>query len=350
MKKFIRRLLIGLIVVLTAFGQPVFALENDFNTYVYNHLENWDTEFEISYFGSDVLEKINKIAENDGYLSRSISRLVYERLGNKAVIKVTYKTTKEQEKYVTDELTKIVNSIISPNMNDYQKIEAVNKYLIDRFEYDKSLKSNTAYSALTTGKAICQAYAMSANKMFNLLGIENEIIIGELDGVAHGWNLVKLNGKWYHLDITNNDALRKNEFFLTNDDILKASGFTWDAAKYPICNDNYIDTSNVYKGVISNNGDVQAYLGYKSNTDGRWNSNNGGWYFIKNSAEYIKGWNMIDGRWYCLGNDGKMQTGWINYNGGWYYCYPGSGFMAVNVNIDRYKVDSSGLWVEQENK
>ena len=345
MKKFIRCLLIGLIIILTAVGKPAFAAENDFNAYVYNHLENWDTEFEISYYDSDVLERIKEISEKDDYLARSISRFVYEKVGNKATIKVTYKTTKEQEKYVNTELNKIVNSIISPNMNDFDKITVINKYLIDRFEYDKSLKSNTAYTALKTGKAICQGYAMAAYKMFNLVGIENRIIIGDLDGVPHGWNLVKLNGKWYHLDVTNNDALGKNNYFLKNDNALKESGFAWKSGNYPICDENYIQDSSNYIGARDNN-TRQAYWGYKSNTDGKWYFNNGTWYFIKNSGDYVTGWSIIDNKWYYLGSDGKMQTGWINYYGKLYYCYPGSGFMAVNTTVDnRYKVDSAGAWI-----
>jgi hypothetical protein len=341
MKKFIRNLLIILTVILTVVGKPVFAKENDFNTYVYNHLENWDTEFDISYYDSDVLEKIKSISEKDDYLARSISRFVYEKVGNKATIKITYKTTKEQEQYVDTEFTKIVNSIISPNMSEFDKVTAINKYLIDRFEYDKSLKSNTAYTALITGKAICQGYAMAAYKMFNLIGIENRIIVGELDGVPHGWNLVKLNGKWYHLDITNNDSLRKNIYFLKNDNILKDSGFTWKASDYPVCNENYAeDSSNHIKANSNNTG--QVYAGYKSNVDGKWDFNNQSWHFIKNSNDYATGWNIIDSKWYFLGNDGKMQTGWINYSGKLYYCYPGSGFMAVNTTIDRYKVDYTG--------
>lgn len=341
MKKFIRNLLIVLTVILTVVGKPVFAKENDFNTYVYNHLENWDTEFEISYYDSDVLERIKSISEKDDYLARSISRFVYEKAGNKATIKITYKTTKEQEQYVDAELTRIVSSIISPNMSEFDKITAINKYLIDRFEYDNSLKSNTAYTALTTGKATCQGYAMAAYKMFNLIGIENRIVVGELDGVPHGWNLVKLNGKWYHLDVTNNDSLRKNIYFLKNDNILKDSGFTWKASDYPICNENYVEDSSNY--IEANNYNTrQAYAGYKSNIDGKWDFKNQSWYFIKNSNDYATGWNIIDSKWYFLDNDGRMQTGWINYDGKLYYCHPGSGFMAVNTTIDKYKVDSTG--------
>lgn len=345
MKKFIKNLSIGLIVTLTIVGQPVFAADNDFNTNVYNHLENWDTEFEVSYYDSDVLELVKEIVKKDDYLERSISRMVYERVGKRATIKVTYKTTKEQEEYINVELVKIINSIILPNMSDFDKVKTINKYIIDRYEYDKSLKSNNVYSALTTGKTICQGYAMTAYKMLNLVGIENKIVVGELDGVPHGWNLVKLNEKWYNLDITNNDSTGKNKYFLKNDKVLKNDGFVWKAEDYPSSNEDYNESLDNYKAFTINNKNGQASGKYKSGIDGKWDTKNSFKYFVKNSGIYAKGWNEIDNKWYYLGNDGVMQVGWINYEGKWYYCYSGSGIMAVNTVIDGYTINSNGIWV-----
>lgn len=356
MKKFIRNLLLGLIIISAMGGQPVFATDYDLNTSVYNHLENWDTEFKIDYYESDVLDVIKDIAKKDDYLTRSLRKLVYERVGDKATVKVTYLTTKEQEDYINNELTKIVNSIITNNMSDFNKIKTINKYIVDRYEYDDSLLSNNVYSALTTGKTICQGYAMTAYKMLNLAGIENRIVIGDLDGVAHGWNLVKLNGKWYHLDATNNDAAN-NKYFLKNDKYLRNAGFTWEANDYPICDENYEEGSNNNEVIINNQGASndsiqnvsnnygQTSIGYKSYLDGNWYLSNGSWYFLKNTGSYVTGWNIIDNNWYYLESNGAMKTGWIYYNGKWYYCYPVSGGMAINTIIDGYRVDSSGAWI-----
>jgi len=342
MKKFMKNILLGLVVILTISGQPVLASDYNLNTSVYNHLENWDTEFEIDYYDSDVLEVVKDIAEKDDYLIRSLRRLEYERVGDKATVKVTYLTTKEQEEYINKELTRIVKSLITNNMSDYDKIKTINKYLVDRYEYDKSLLSNNVYSALTTGKTTCQGYAMTTYKMLKLAGIENKIIIGDLDGVAHGWNLVKINGKWYHLDVTNNDVA-DNKYFLKNDKFLRSEGFVWEANDYPICDENYQVTSNSSITILNNYG--QTSSGYKSNIDGNWYLSNGSWHFLNNTGIYATGWNLIDNKWYCLGNNGVMQTGWIYSSGKWYYCYPVKGDMATNYTINGYRVDSSGAWI-----
>jgi glucan-binding YG repeat protein len=227
-------------------------------------------------------------------------------------------------------------------MSTYDKIKTINKYLIDRYEYDNTFVSNNVYSALTTGKTTCQGYAMTTYKMLDLAGVENKIIVGDLEGVAHGWNLVKIKGNWYHLDVTNNDVT-DNKYFLKNDSTLINDGFTWDENDYPICDENYKKGSNNHEVKLSEN--VQVSVGYKSNVDGNWYFTKGSWYFLENIGIYATGWNVIDNQCYCLGSDGAMQTGWIDCNGKWYYCYPGSGDMATNSIIDGYRVDSTGAWV-----
>lgn len=350
MNRFIKNLLLGLIIICGINGQSVLATDYDLNTEVYNHLENWDAEFKIEYYNKDALDVVNDIAKKDDYLTRSLKRLEYRREGHSATLKVTYLTTKEQEEYIDTELTKIVNSIIKNNMSNYDKIKTINKYLIDRYEYDNSFVSNNAYSALTTGKTTCQGYAMTAYKMLNLAGIENRIMVGDLDAVPHGWNLVNLNGYWYHLDITNNDAVGSNKYLLKSDEYLRSNGFTWEANDYPTCDENYDLTSNNNTQNLSSNKEVsndygQTSIGYKSYVDGNWYLSNGSWYFLKNTNIYVTGWNIIDNKWYCLGSNGAMQTGWIYYNEKWYYCDPVSGDMAVNAIVDGYRLDSTGVWI-----
>lgn len=299
MNRLFRRLLLILLIISSLSGQTVFAEDYDLDTYVYNHLENRDTEFYIDYYDKyGIKDKIEGIAKKDDYLYLSLDKFSYEIQGDTAILKVSYKTTKDQEEYINQELTKIISNIIKDNMSDFEKVRAINQYLVDRFEYDYSLVSNNAYSALTTGKTACEGYALTACKMFNLIGIENRVIIGSLDGVPHCWNLVKFNNKWYQLDITNNDALGNNKFFLRKDSILKSNGFSWDSSKYPECDE-----------------------------------------------DYAKGWNLINNKWYFFDDDIGMKTGWIYYNGKWYYCYPSTGIMASDTVIDGYRIDSSGAWI-----
>ena len=60
------------------------------------------------------------------------------------------------------------------------------------------------YGALVLGVAVCEGYSRSYQYMLNELGIEN-YLCSSVD-LCHVWNIVKLNGEYYHVDITFDDA------------------------------------------------------------------------------------------------------------------------------------------------
>ena len=153
--------------------------------------------------------------------------------GIETTMDVTCLTTKEQEEYINTQLKSTTNSLIKANMSDLEKVRTINDYIVNRYEYDYTQKSISVYSALTTSVAVCQGYSMTAYKMLNYAGVENRIIVGTLKGVPHSWNSVKIDGNWYQLDITNNDSIEKNKYFLVSDETLSLHQYSWDREKYP---------------------------------------------------------------------------------------------------------------------
>ena len=209
---------------------------------IYNHLINWDTEFEIDYDNSeDVIDLIRNSAAKDDYLNKSLIGLEVRVCGDEMKVTPKYRTSKDQEKYIDDEIDKIINNLIDKDDSEYNKVKIINDYLVKRFEYDNSLKSNNAYLALTTNTTTCQGYAMTAYKMFKKANIENRIVLGTINNIPHGWNEVKINGKWYNIDITNNDYTGSYKFFLKSDTTFMNNGFKHDSENsYEPCNEDYI--------------------------------------------------------------------------------------------------------------
>ncbi len=58
-------------------------------------------------------------------------------------------------------------------------------------------------------KAVCQGYTQALYVIAKALGIEMDICYSEEK--SHMWNYVKLDGKWYHMDMTNDDPLLEDE-------------------------------------------------------------------------------------------------------------------------------------------
>ncbi len=188
---------------------------------------------------------------------------------------LTFRYSKDRETIIShsEELESMVKSILSqiikPNMTDYQKELAVHDYLVENCEYDiEAVNSNkiksesfTAYGALCLGVAVCEGYAEAASILLNRSGVETKIITGISKGVGHAWNLVRIGGEFYHLDITWDDpylAGKKNGimyhyFNLSDSDISR--DHQWDKSKYEACTAteyNYYKYNNL---VVKNQAD-----------------------------------------------------------------------------------------------
>ena len=134
-------------------------------------------------------------------------------------------TSKEQvtkmEQEIKDATSQIMSELKSLN-NDYDKIKRVHDYLIETIEYADGENAHNIYGALVNKKCVCEGYAKAFQYFMNELNIESVYVTGKTTGALwslvgsnHAWNYVKLNGNWYGIDATWDDADNKqNEYFL----------------------------------------------------------------------------------------------------------------------------------------
>ena len=61
----------------------------------------------------------------------------------------------------------------------------------------------SAYGALVDGDAVCEGYALAYRLLLGELGIP--CITVASDQMNHMWNLVELDDRWYHVDVTHDD-------------------------------------------------------------------------------------------------------------------------------------------------
>ena len=85
----------------------------------------------------------------------------------------------------------------------------------------------SAYGVLVDRDAVCQGYALAYKLILNKLGI-NCITVTSTD-MHHMWNLVQLDGKWYHVDVTWDDSVPDmqgralHSYFLLSDSTISDS-------------------------------------------------------------------------------------------------------------------------------
>ncbi|MBN6188993.1 hypothetical protein JQN58_19245 [Aneurinibacillus sp. BA2021] len=229
-------------------------------TDIYQHLMNRETYFQMTIMGPSrhtkgeayLKQAFEEIAKQDLYLRHSLRSFdakewVYsDRIT--VGFKVEYWTTKKQEDFVDGQVKKIVKAILRPGMNEHEKVKAVHDYIVSHVDYDDSLTEFSAYAALTKGKTVCNGYALLANKMLKAAGIENKIASGYAVNASgkpelHAWNLVRIEGKWYHIDCTWDDLGEGKEvfypFYALSDSEMKRN-HQWAAAMLPKASSSYV--------------------------------------------------------------------------------------------------------------
>ncbi len=95
----------------------------------------------------------------------------------------------------------IFRECIRSGMNDYEKALALHDWLVRNAEYDYTYTHHSGDYMLLNGTGVCQAYALAYETLLDYAGIENTFEHGD----NHIWNMVKLGGDWYHIDVTWDD-------------------------------------------------------------------------------------------------------------------------------------------------
>lgn len=223
-------------------------------------------EFTIEFSGdtSELSAKIERafdtiLLENE-YLSYDYKGHGYslEKTSNHATIqfKANYYQSAEQVAYVNNKIPQILDTIINDTMNDHERVKAVHDYIVLNVQYDTSMNQgvNAPYFALTEGKTLCNGYAMLMYQLLKELNIPVRLISGTAGSQNHAWNLVGLDGKWYHLDATWNDPIPDEHgrllysYYLLSDDVMKVDhhwsegGLNHHEEPYPVANTDYADT------------------------------------------------------------------------------------------------------------
>lgn len=110
----------------------------------------------------------------------------------------------KQKEYYYTQVAQIVN-LVQPSWTDLEKIIFVHDYLAQNYSYDTNYSIYDTYNFFVQQKGVCQAYTLTFLAIMKELGIETSVAVS--DSMAHIWNLVRLNGNWYHIDNTWDDPV-----------------------------------------------------------------------------------------------------------------------------------------------
>ena len=155
---------------------------------------------------------------------------------------------------ILEACTNVIYELITESMSEYEMELAIHDWIIDWAEYDREAISNAPnakpdpdgdnpYGLLINKNAICRGYTTAFQLFMDMLGIECITVDGTARrGVeVHAWNMVRLDGDWYCVDVTWNDPigpgnispLIAHRFFNVTSKFLRDTDHQWDASNVP---------------------------------------------------------------------------------------------------------------------
>lgn len=220
------------------------------------------------------------------------------------------------------------------SLSDVQKALLIHDRLAVFCEYDYANYLNgvvphdsyTMYGALGKGVAVCQGYSEAYLYLLERVGVDSYICSS--DALDHAWNIVTINGKNYHVDVTWDDP-------------------TWDKTGY-VLHENFLVSNS---GIYSSNHTANDYD--QSATDKKydnyfWRQSHTSFELIGNEIYYIDSVNKTLNRYSDRSSVYAIDETWFNtdhsYYEGSYSCLSSNGedlFFSTTDSIYEFDVNTA---------
>lgn len=137
------------------------------------------------------------------------------------VIKHHYVTQNKLSLYFVERrLLRKIDELASKfeKLSEEEQVKAVYTWLGETTTYSTIMtrKSGTAWSALLSDDSVCAGFAAASQLLFQRLGIDSILVVGNYDGEGHAWNFVELDGVYYWYDSTVAGSVSKNSDYFYN--------------------------------------------------------------------------------------------------------------------------------------
>lgn len=251
-------------------------VEKDIYDSILFAIKHGKTEFSVSC-KADMKQVSNLfkivLAENSEYFYYDNCKINYASFGSKRIVKLTKWLSSLSVRLYVDkfytESKRIIEKVIKNDMSKMQKILAIHNYLVENVTYFGGITGvggyqhyHTAYGAIVDKCAVCEGIAAAFCYLLSLVGIEATVVNGTTQKVrdyGHTWNIVKVDGKCYHFDVTWNLKNKDDssfpclDYFALKDSDLNRRN--WNRSLYPSCNDDDMNFFKVTKAIA--NSDVE---------------------------------------------------------------------------------------------
>ncbi len=162
-----------------------------------------------------------------------VTEILYPDSGSSRLVelKFTYQTSREALKAMQSYVQPVFASArlyVSGDTETHIKYAQLYAFLMERYDYQQETSITPAYSLLRHGVGDSRAFASVYAAMCRQAGLECQIVTGTREGEAHFWNIICIDGLYYHCDLFPSDS-----FSAKTDEEMQ--GYVWDYSAYPTC-------------------------------------------------------------------------------------------------------------------
>lgn len=153
----------------------------------------------------ELCKTFSKLKISEPYLFFLSDELSYTYGEDGSILSVKPKYTmscesaEEARKYCIKRISEIC-ALAEDLDGDTEKCLFVYDYFCENFKYDHNYENDNIYELFLSGEGTCRAFSLAFSAVLDKLGIETSCAMSEEMG--HIWNLVKIDGKWYHCDVS----------------------------------------------------------------------------------------------------------------------------------------------------
>ncbi len=196
---------------LTSIDAPIVKLGNSAinGCYKLEHIEFGDSMTPLSDIQLSFLQSLMHIV-----VTVEKNSAVYQQLKENDVCYLVRETGETNQGKLSLETMRgkieyIIRTCIQTGMSDYEKALALHDWLVQNAEYDYTYTNYGADGVLLKGTGVCQSYTDAYKALLDYIGIENDKELGD----NHTWNMIRLDGDWYHIDVTWDDDGNKSGYW-----------------------------------------------------------------------------------------------------------------------------------------
>ncbi|MBE6933952.1 MAG: transglutaminase domain-containing protein [Ruminococcaceae bacterium] len=163
-----------------------------------------------------------------------VSVSLYPEMGEKQIVELrfSYRSSREELRAMKEKVAPVFVSAekyAATEQDEKEKAQKLYSFLMNRYKYMQQTSITPTYSLLMHGVGDSQAFAVVYAAMCRQVELNCKVVIGTRSGEPWAWNVMEIDGIFYHLDLLRCDGADGFKLYTKEE----MTDYVWDYSIYP---------------------------------------------------------------------------------------------------------------------